>query len=323
MKFSKEEVAQVLISLGYKINRSWKFKLRPGEKTPSASINPRNGSIKDFGDGFYGSIIDVLKEYHNMSLSEAFNYIKDVLSMDISINFKKFEKQDSVYKSGFIPQKYIESFELERKENFPIFWKMISKTFPALNNKQKKDLIQKHEIGYSFKANRLIMPIKDKNGNILTLWKYNPEPNSFINKITGQLITPSKVKFTKNRKRRPFNLQDLISFRENLEEYVLIMEGEKDCLNALGLGLRAISIGSASQLIAKEFLYLFKDLKILICYDFDEAGRNGAEKLKNQLINICSRIKIIDWEKKVKGINSNFKPFKGFDFTDYLILKNR
>ncbi len=52
----REQTAYILSSLGYEIDRSFKFRIRSDDKTPSASIDLRNGKIKYFGSGWYGVI---------------------------------------------------------------------------------------------------------------------------------------------------------------------------------------------------------------------------------------------------------------------------
>ncbi len=66
--------------------------------------------------------------------------------------------------------------------------------------------------------------------------------------------------------------------------------------------------------------------EIVIAYDYDDAGKNGAIKLKEQILKdeICKNVKILDWERVLqkKSLAKNLKD--GFDFTDYLIaLKNK
>jgi len=68
-----ETVSHIVQYIGYEIYRGNKFKLRD-EKSPSASIR-RDGFIKDFGGDFSGDLIDLLREYHNMSFEEAVQYI--------------------------------------------------------------------------------------------------------------------------------------------------------------------------------------------------------------------------------------------------------
>lgn len=47
---TRDNVAQILINLGYKLSADYKFKIR-NERTPSASID-KNSRICDFGGSF-------------------------------------------------------------------------------------------------------------------------------------------------------------------------------------------------------------------------------------------------------------------------------
>ena len=141
MRLEVEQTASILSSLGYEIDRNWKFKLR-SEKTPSASINPKNGSIKDFGSGWNGSVIDLMVQYHNYSMSEAFKYVEKQLVSPSQIDFSKFEVNKQ-YKTGFISKDYIENFINQRKENFPRFWHLLSQTLPTIDNNSKQESTKK------------------------------------------------------------------------------------------------------------------------------------------------------------------------------------
>ena len=162
------------------------------------------------------------------------------------------------------------------------------------------------------------MPIRDEFGNCLTLWKYNKNPVPFMGQ-DGNMIQLPKLMFSKNRRRCPFNMADLVSYRNDLQVPIFLMEGEKDCLNALAKGLRAVTLGSASAKVEDRYLNLFKDANMTICYDHDEAGANGAKAVKQQLTGICKNIEIIDWERIFKKLGWSQPIKKGFDYTDYLV----
>lgn len=327
MQFSRDETAQILMHLGYDIDRSYKFKIRD-EQTASASINPKDGKIKDFGSGWYGSIIDFMVTYHNLSQKEAFGRASDITNRSQNLSFSKpsssikhFNKERQ---TKFITQEYIDKFQTERKENFQRFWELLSQTLPAASKEAKQEIALKYEIGYSKQADRLIMPIRNENGDCLTFWKYNKNPTPFIGDDGKQVILP-KVMFSKNRERCPFNIQDLKKFAENQKdnETIFIVEGEKDCLNALASGFNAITLGSASARISEKYLHLFKGINITIAYDNDEAGKTGAKTLQESLNGICKSIEIIDWNKILKNIGSKEQPKKGFDFTDFLVVREK
>ena len=74
MQLTKEQTAEILNALGYQIDRTYKFKIRD-EHTPSASINPKDGKIKEFED----ACAAVLSESRiELKKSEALNYLADV-----------------------------------------------------------------------------------------------------------------------------------------------------------------------------------------------------------------------------------------------------
>lgn len=164
------------------------------------------------------------------------------------------------------------------------------------------------------------MPIRDEDGKVVTLWKYNKYPRPYLNKKSGEMVTPSKVKFTAGRDRAPFNLADLKKYREDKNGWVLLCEGEKDCLNALGRGYRAVTLGSATAKIEERHLPLFEGLKIMVIYDYDKAGFEGVATVKTQLEGVAAQVKVWDWE--LLAFQEGFELFKGFDLTDWLCLKN-
>ncbi|MCG3717029.1 toprim domain-containing protein, partial [Aliarcobacter butzleri] len=168
---------------------------------------------------------------------------------------------------------------------------------------------------YIEQSDRLSMPIRDEENRIVTLWKYNKNPNSYIND-KGLEVTPGKVLFTKGRERCPFNLYDLQEYRKDINQEVYLCGGEKDTLNMIGNGHRAITLGSENENLKEKYKPLFQDLKIVIAYDNDDAGQKGAEKILKQLQCVAKEIKVWNWNKVQK--NQDLTLFKGFDMTDYL-----
>ena len=77
------------------------------------------------------------------------------------------------------------------------------------------------------------------------------------------------------------------------KKVLYIFEGEPDCITGISLGLQGISFtaGAGSIPRGKDGKYALKWLLkwkiIVICYDNDDAGRNGAIKLKNKLMELA------------------------------------
>ena len=78
------------------------------------------------------------------------------------------------------------------------------------------------------------------------------------------------------------------------KKVLYIFEGEPDCITGISLGLQGISFtaGAGSIPRGKDGKYALKWLLkwkiIVICYDNDKAGRDGAIKLKNELMKVAN-----------------------------------
>ena len=95
------------------------------------------------------------------------------------------------------------------------------------------------------------------------------------------------------------------------DKYTLICAGEKDMAIARTHGFKAITITGGENALPKT-LELFRDRKIAICYDNDDAGLHGAKRLANKLLEYTTDIKIV----------TNFHEIckeKGEDITDFFV----
>jgi hypothetical protein len=79
-RLDQETTESLLSFIGYEIQRDHKFKLRPEEKTASASIS-RTGQITDFGSGWSGDPVALLHEHHGQSLKDATHYAATALGI--------------------------------------------------------------------------------------------------------------------------------------------------------------------------------------------------------------------------------------------------
>lgn len=305
MNLHRDDTRAFLEYIGFDVDSHYKFKMRQDEHTASASIDPKNGYIKDFGSGFRGDVIAFYKEVKSCDDVTAFAEVKVILDdLKYSINLEKQIKQEP--KVEYLDENIMQKYENERRENFTRYQELLTRLLPACDNAKRKELAQKFQIGYSKSEDRLIMPMRDENSGIITLWKYNPNLNI-------------KYTFSKDRPRTAFNILNLKEYTKD-DRPIFIAEGEKDCLNMLSRGYKAISLGSANAKFKTSQAQILKDCYVVIAYDYDEAGKNGSKALKEQLNGICKTVEIIDWEKILKHNNLEINLKKGFDFTDFLEL---
>ena len=80
LHLDQDSSMHILSYIGYEFTRSKMFKLRPEERTASAHVN-KEGFIYDFGSGWGGDMISVLKVYHGYSTIEATKYLADSLGI--------------------------------------------------------------------------------------------------------------------------------------------------------------------------------------------------------------------------------------------------
>lgn len=98
---------------------------------------------------------------------------------------------------------------------------------------------------------------------------------------------------------------------ENLEyEEILLCEGEMDCLLAEQLGYNAITVTGGAGTWKDTWNPLFTGKKVRICYDIDRAGRGGARKVANKIVEVAAEVKVIHLPIS--------DPPDG-DFTDYIV----
>jgi len=76
------------------------------------------------------------------------------------------------------------------------------------------------------------------------------------------------------------------------DKWTILCAGEKDMAVARSNGLNAITLTGGEKALPK-LLSTFKDRKVAICYDNDEAGIDGAKALASYLINTVKEVKVV------------------------------
>jgi DNA primase len=325
MKADKEIIMNSISNLGFEVFRNGQFHWN-SSNTPDMVIND-DGTIHCWtsspfknNTSNHGDLIDFLQFVnHNQNFKEAKEEAERLTGLKLpsldSYTDNGYTINNTNIKTGYISEEFVKTFDNARKDNFSRYKELLNEALPSLDFEKQKEIAIKYQIGYIEQSDRLSMPIRDEENRIVTLWKYNKNPNSYIND-KGLEVIPGKVLFTKGRERSPFNLYDLQEYRKDINQEIFLCGGEKDTLNMIGNGHRAITLGSENENLKEKYKPLFQDLKIVISYDNDEAGQKGAEKILKQLQGVAKEIKVWNWNKVEK--NQDLTLFKGFDMTDYL-----
>lgn len=154
-----------------------------------------------------------------------------------------------------------------------------------------KNTLERFGIGCD--ETRIFIPILDDERLLINIRKYKPHAKDFK-------IISYKEGYGKSA---IFPIENL-KYNE-----ILLVEGELDCLLANKFGYNAVTMTTGAGTFKKEFLELFADKVVHICYDIDKAGIEGAEKAARLLARLS----------KVKVIKLPITTPEHGDLTDYFI----
>lgn len=157
------------------------------------------------------------------------------------------------------------------------------------------ETIEKFKLGWD--GERIWIPIIE-NGKIINIRKYSPQAKG-----------TAKVKGVPGR-----NMMRLWPIENLDEEEIYLFEGEKDTILANQLGLNAVTVTGGAGSFKMEWVILFKDKRVTICYDIDKAGKEGARRVAQ----IIGRI-----TKEIKVINLPIHEPSNGDFTDYIVIHGK
>lgn len=149
-------------------------------------------------------------------------------------------------------------------------------------------------IGWVNGLGRYSIPIVDGNGQVVNyrLYKPNVARDKMIWRIKGKEAT-QKV-FGANHLPTPCS-------------WVVLHEGEFDTILSSQDGFPAITQTQGSKFFKAEYLKYFQDRVVFICYDNDDAGREGRNVALEKLRNVAEAVYFIDL------------PGEGTDYTDFRV----
>lgn len=161
------------------------------------------------------------------------------------------------------------------------------------------DMIEKMRLGLSYvdSVKTLAFPVF-YDGAIMDVRRYNVLKDDTIPKMTSN-------KKAKSGWIVPYDIW------KTSTETTYVFEGEKDMFMARQLGLNAITLTGGASAVPNEFcLSAFTGRDVVICYDNDEAGKTGMQRVANAIYKVANSVLTLDISQVVKE--------KGEDFYDYI-----
>ena len=225
------------------------------DTNPSLDVNKAKGVYVCRACGKSGSLYDLAKEY---------NYPKPHLYIPNGngVEYRpvlRTEPKPPVTSAMIETVQHSQKYLNEHLDLIPSYW--------------NKDVVQ--ELGIGRHQNQWLYPYIDDSELIgYKLGKITQEPKGNIK----CRVFPSRKYISKYDYNKP----------------LYIYEGEGDCITGISLGTQGISFTSGAGAIPRDkdgsydLKWLLKWRIIVICYDNDAAGRNGAIKLKNKLMKVAN-----------------------------------
>lgn len=200
-------------------------------------------------------------------------------------------KQNQYFKKNYYQKRHISSAD----ELGCLNYKDMSVLENSLSNNFDKNILQefglfKHDrFKFSF-SSFSVVPSFDIYSNLVTairLRNLNPSKIKEIEISNGRIANPLSFGITK----------------EKLSKYQVFYFTEGH-IDALSLGLKNFVAVEGVNAFNKNNLTLFKNKKIFILFDQDEAGIEGAKRLSLSMQKLDIEFKIIKWNKNLgKDIN--------------------
>lgn len=154
-----------------------------------------------------------------------------------------------------------------------------------------------YELGWDRSAQSYVIPVRDADGTLLNIRRYQIRPPDGRRKIWGVSGHNAPV------------LYPVQVFKKAPEE-IIICEGELDAIICNQYNFRAVTRTGSASVWKTEWSKLFKGLTVYICHDMDTAGQAGNRKVARAVARYASEVRIIRLPYPVT-------PKHGRDLTDW------
>ena len=162
------------------------------------------------------------------------------------------------------------------------------------------DSIVEYQLGFYPHTKRILIPVFDRNGSVVTVRQYKYDPEDGEAKIIAPKHSQSAIYLLDNLERKDTN-------------ELIITEGEFKAILLNQNGFNAIATTAGASGFKPVWCSLLKGKDVVILFDVDEAGRRNSHALSLLLLRFASSVKNITL--------TEVYDIKGGDITDYFVKK--
>lgn len=231
--------------------------LNPSEKTPSFSIRPEDGIFFDFSTGVGGNVISFIVYHDNVSVADAVRRLKAFAHITDSDESGKIVTR---LEATRVAKRYRDKVRRPTKTTAKPLSPDCMSQFEFRKDKLQLwvdegiswETLQLFDVRYDAFDDRIVYPIKDYDGNIISVCGRTCDPDYKAKKLR---------KYT--YKQQIGTLDTLWGFSDNKadilrEKEIIIFEGAKSCMKAREWGIYNTAALLTSHLSLNQLRFLIK-----------------------------------------------------------------
>ncbi|WP_320055600.1 phage/plasmid primase, P4 family [Desulfuromonas thiophila] len=156
---------------------------------------------------------------------------------------------------------------------------------------------------------RIAIPVRNVQGDLVNIRLYRP--GAAQNKV---------ISYSEKRGEKKVSFGSARLFPSPAQwglGRVWLCEGEPDVIRALSAGLNAVTQTAGANSFKKEFLQEFKNREVVIAYDADKPGIEGAHKLAERLRDHAKLVRVLEWPACMAAEDGSWPENHGQDLTDF------
>lgn len=139
------------------------------------------------------------------------------------------------------------------------------------------ETLLKWDIGWD--GSRYTIPVRSAAGDVINIRRY---------KLGAKGTEQKMLNWTGHGQAQIFGVSRLKN------DTIVITEGETDCILLNQNGIPAVSGTAGAKTFKPEWAKLFKGKDVYVCYDKDDAGREGSAKVSKMLAQFAESVTILD-----------------------------
>jgi len=263
------------------------------DRKPSLAINIETGKWYCHACGFGGDPLEFLERRENLDFKEALKALAEFVGqthLDLGKKGVSREKKKSRQK---LPPPTPEELAAYQKT---LWANKNCLSFLLKERGLSKEVIRRFKLGFDPARKAYVIPLFEGE-KLVAFRRYRPgvKENRFSwqGKFEG-LFGLSSVK--------------------NTSLPVILCEGEMDALCAISRGFQAVSGTHGAPTFKPQWAESLRGLDVVIAYDQDKAGRDGALKAAQALLETAARVRVISWPEFME---------EGQDLTDFFVKHRR